>query len=184
VPLERQRGIQASDDFAYNRDCLLELSGPISSVPKASPDARLRIWDDTTSWRFEVPTGFAPRSFELAYPGEPISKRGDIVALVWSPPNDDLDPNWIAFELLRPDGMPGSGTAIRDPEISGAWIQSAIPAASEPNSSWTGPALLRFLGTLGVKPAQGGLARWTPATSTSTSQCRRSRSRSRTDQTC
>jgi len=155
VPLERLRGIQASDDFAYNRDCLLELSASVSSLPKPHAAARLRIWDSTTSWLLELPNAIAPRSFGLEYPGQAISKRGDRVALVWSQPNDDLDPSQIAFELLREGSDPGSGTVISDPEISGASIQLAIPTVAEPDSAWSGPALLRFLGTASVKPEMG-----------------------------
>jgi len=155
VPLVRLRGIQASDDFAYNRNCLLELSAPRGSIPKSYPTALLRIWDDTTSWLFEVPTAFAQRSLELAYPGQAVSKRGDRIALAWSPPSDDLDPTRIAFELMHADGRPGSGTVIREPEISGASLELVIPAAAGPNDAWSGPALLRFLGTPGVHPALG-----------------------------
>jgi hypothetical protein len=153
VPLVRQRGIHTGDDFAYNRDCILELSIPVGSIPRTQHGARLRIWDDATSWLFEVPTAFAPRSFELAYPTQAVSRRGAEVTLVWSTPSDDLDPTWIAFELMRADGEPGSGTTIRNPEIDGKFIRFTIPLA-EGQAAWSGPALLRFLGTPGVEPAQ------------------------------
>ena len=153
VPLERQRGMQASDDFAYNRDCLVEVSGPIGSISKTSPAASLRIWDETTSWRFEMPTAFAPRSFELAFPSQAVSKRGDMVALVWSQPSDDFDPS-PAFELMRADSEPGSGTVIREIETDGEVVEFTIPLASEAKSAWNGPALLRFAHP-DVEPAQG-----------------------------
>jgi hypothetical protein len=154
APLQRLKGMQSSDDFAYNRDCLLELAGPLSSVPRDYPAASLRVWDDSTSWRWEVPAAFVPRSFEFAYPSQAVSKRGDRVALLWSPPTDDLDSTRIAFELLRKDARPGTGTPIRNPEIGGASLEFAIPSPGGPDEAWSGPGVLRLLGTNGVEPAR------------------------------
>jgi hypothetical protein len=151
VPLVRLRGVQTSDDFAYNRDCLVELAVPLSAVPRTDPGARLRLWDDSTSWLFEVPTAFAQRAFTFVDPSQAVAKRGDEIELFWSTPSDTLDPSLVAFELLRAEDKPGEGTAIREPDISGALVAFELPAATT-GQAWSGPARLRFLGTQGVEP--------------------------------
>jgi len=152
VALERMRGEQHSDDLAYNRDCIVEFTGSIDAIPKPSPRASFRIWDDSASWNFELPTAFAPRSFALVSPNRPNIRRGEKLSLKWSTPSDSLDRRWIGFELYRAGSAPGTGTAVQDVAINGADLSLTIPTTSESDKAWNGAGLLRFFGPEGVKP--------------------------------
>jgi len=152
VALERMRGEQHSDDLAYNRDCIVEFTGSIDAIAKPSARASFRIWDDSGSWNFDLPTAFAPRSFALVSPNRPNIRRGEKILLQWSTPTDRLDRRWIGFELYRAGSAPGTGTAAEDVTINGADLSLTFPATSEGDKKWSGPGWLRFLGTPGVKP--------------------------------
>ncbi len=155
VPLKRERGQFASDDLAYNRDCSVEFTIPIASVPRTGDGATLQISDDSVTWTLELPTAFAPRTFTFRDASRQAVKRGSELSLRWSPPSDHLDPTWIALEIQRAGSEPGTGFVARDIKIDGAELSFRIPPTTAPSSAWSGPAWLRFLGTPGVKPKLG-----------------------------
>src|SRR5262245_11207691 len=154
VSFKRLRGTHVGDDFKYDRDCIVEFEVAVDAIPKQGSGASLQISDDSATWTLEIPAAFAPRSFALVSPTDRIIRRGERVAVRWSPSNDTIDWRGIAFELHRPESRPGTGTMIKNIQVRGEELSfTALPGAGE--AAWRGPALLRLGGTYSVKPALG-----------------------------
>jgi hypothetical protein len=154
VSLKRLRGKHVGDDLRYDRDCIVEFEVAVDAIPKKGTGASLQISDDSATWTLEIPTAFAPRSIALVSPTDRVIRRGERVVVRWSPSNDRMDWRGIAFELLRPDSRPGTGTMVKNVEVRGEEL-SFTPLPGDGEAPWRGPALLRFGGTYLVKPAFG-----------------------------
>jgi hypothetical protein len=152
VPLERRRGEYRSDDFGYDRDCIVELGVPAAAIRRTGPSVTLRLSDASTTWQLEVPTAFSPRSFTLVTPHDGVLRRGTRVVVKWSTPSDQIYVNGIGFELYRADLGPGSGTQVRDIDVRGEELSFTLRPSSG-DAAWAGPAFLRLLGPNHIDPA-------------------------------
>jgi hypothetical protein len=138
--------------MAYDRDCIVEFGVPAEALLATGPRAVLEVADDSVTWRLEIPQAFAPRSFELVTPVDEIARRGERVTVRWSPSTDRIDRNAVAFELYRADAAPGTGAVIREIDVVDDTLSFTLPPRTGA-AAWSGPALLRVLGTFGIKPA-------------------------------
>ncbi len=154
VSLERQRGKYATDDLAFDLDCIVAFSARGATVRRTGASAVLRLADDSVTWTLELPTAFSPRSFSLTTPSNGVLRRGQRVVIRWSRTDDQIDPRGIGFELYRSGDEPGTGTVLREVEVRGDELAFTIP--DDARQSWTGPAFLRFLGSASVAPASKG----------------------------
>jgi hypothetical protein len=152
VALARRRGKHVGDDMSYDRDCIVEFGVAAERVRKAGPGMFLELWDGSVAWKLEVPTAFAPRTFELLTPADAIVRPGARVTVRWSPSSDRIDGRSLGFELYRAESAPGTGITIREVDVRGDTLSFSIPSQAE-QSGLRGAALLRVLGTYGVKPA-------------------------------
>lgn len=151
VALTRRRGKSVADDFAYDRDCLVEFGATAEPIWKKGPGLSLEISDESATWKLELPTALAPRSFALLSSG-PV-RRGQRVALRWSPASDRFDTRVVGFEIYGASNGPGTGVVVHDIEVNEGELAFTVPLQREAVSS--GPALLRVVGTTGIRPASG-----------------------------
>lgn len=154
VSLERRRGKSASDDFAYDRDCIVEFAMSGANLPRTGAGAVLHLFDESASWTFELPKAFSQRSFTLAAPSNGVLHRGERVVVKWSPADDQIDARGVGFELYRSEAELGNGNVFRDIDVRGDELSFTIPA--DTRQPWQGRGSLRFLGYDSVKPASKG----------------------------
>lgn len=152
VALTRQTGRREGNDRFYDLDCLVQFSAPGGAIPVTGNGATLVVEDGSTTWTFQIPEALTPRRLTIVSPADGIIRRGQDVAMQWSPASDRIGE--VEFELYGGELQPGKGMVIHQVAARGdGRLVFTLPATIP--SGLHGGAWLQLRGPAQVAPASG-----------------------------